>query len=141
MPNKRGRGWGWGWGDGRLLIFRFLSRPPGAPFINFQEMIKYKNFSAAKWVFRLCFSFNLELHDFFCNVLFFDIQKLIWLIIFLDLLSLLICLILLIITLFLLASLRVCLLNLKLSISIKDLCLFSFITDIIGFFEIPTPVC
>ena len=43
---------------------------------------------------------------------------------------------LLILTLFLLASLRVCLLT----FTIKQLCLFfSFITAINGFFEIPTP--
>ena len=47
---------------------------------------------------------------------------------------------LLIITLFLLASLPVCLLTLRLSISIKHLCLFfSFISGINGFFEIPPP--
>ena len=46
---------------------------------------------------------------------------------------------LLIITLFLLASLLVCLLTLRLSISIKHLSLFWFITDINGYFEIPTP--
>ena len=46
------------------------------------------------------------------------------------------------IALFLLASLRVCLLSLRLSINIKHLCLYSsisFITDINGFFEIPNP--
>ena len=46
---------------------------------------------------------------------------------------------LLIITLFLLASLLVCLLTLRLSINVKHLCLFSLNTDINGFFEIPTP--
>ena len=47
---------------------------------------------------------------------------------------------LLIITLFLLASLLVCLLTLRLSINIKHLCLFfSFIADIKGYFAIPTP--
>ena len=46
---------------------------------------------------------------------------------------------LLIVTLFLLASLLVCLLTLRLSINIKHLSLFSFITDINGFFEIPSP--
>ena len=46
---------------------------------------------------------------------------------------------LLIITLFLLASLPVCLLTLRLSINIKHfVSLFSFITDINGLFEIPT---
>ena len=46
---------------------------------------------------------------------------------------------LLIITLFLLASLLVCLLTLRLSINVKHLCLFfSFITDINGFCEIST---
>ena len=47
---------------------------------------------------------------------------------------------LLIITLFLLASLPVCLLTLRLSINIKHfVSLFSFITDINGLFEIPPP--
>ena len=48
---------------------------------------------------------------------------------------------LLIIILFLLASLLtylLCLLTLRLSISIKHLCLFSFITDINGYFDIQT---
>ena len=45
----------------------------------------------------------------------------------------------LIMTLFLLASLLVCLLTLRLSNNIKHLSVFSFITDINGFFEIPTP--
>ena len=48
---------------------------------------------------------------------------------------------LLIITLFLLASLLVCLLTLRLSINIKTfrfMSPFSFITYIKGFFEIPT---
>ena len=44
-----------------------------------------------------------------------------------------------IITLFLLALLLVCLLTLRLSVNIKHLSLFSFITDINGFFEIPNP--
>ena len=59
-------------------------------------------------------------------MLFCIIRKLIWLIIYLDLLSLLICLIIfwLFLTLFLLASLLVCLLTLSLSINIKNLCLF-----------------
>ena len=47
--------------------------------------------------------------------------------------------ILLIINLFLLASFLLCLLTLRLSISIKHLSLFSFITGINGFSEIPTP--
>ena len=46
---------------------------------------------------------------------------------------------LLIITLFLLASRLVCLRTLRLSIKVKHLCLFSFITDINGFLEIPNP--
>ena len=47
---------------------------------------------------------------------------------------------LLIITLFLQASFLVCLLTLISSINIKHLCfLFSFITDINGFLEFPTP--
>ena len=46
---------------------------------------------------------------------------------------------LLIITLFLLALLLVCLLDLRLSIDIKHLCLFFLITNINGYFEIPTP--
>ena len=46
---------------------------------------------------------------------------------------------LLIITLFLLASILVCLLTLRLSINIKHMSLFSFINDIKGFFEIPPP--
>ena len=48
---------------------------------------------------------------------------------------------LLIITLFLLASLLVCLLTLRLSINIKHFPRFSFIADINGFkiFEIPIP--
>ena len=47
---------------------------------------------------------------------------------------------LLIITLFLLALLLACLLTLRLSINIKHLylSLFTFITDINGYFEIPT---
>ena len=45
---------------------------------------------------------------------------------------------LLIITLFLEPSLFVCLLTLRLSINIKHLSLFSFISDINRFFEIPT---
>ena len=45
---------------------------------------------------------------------------------------------LLIITLFLLASFLVCLITLRLSINIKHLSFFSFITNINGFFEIPT---
>ena len=44
---------------------------------------------------------------------------------------------LLIITLFLLGSLLVCLVTLRLSINIKHLSLFSFITDINRYFEIP----
>ena len=44
-----------------------------------------------------------------------------------------------IITLFLQALLLVCLPTLRLSINIKHLSLFSFITDINGFFEIPNP--
>ena len=44
---------------------------------------------------------------------------------------------LLIMTLFLLASILVCLLTLRLSINIKHMSLFSFINDIKGFFEIP----
>ena len=45
----------------------------------------------------------------------------------------------LIITLFLLASLLACLLILRLSINIKHVCLFSFITDINELFEVSTP--
>ena len=48
---------------------------------------------------------------------------------------------LLIITLFLLDSILVSLLTLRLSINIKHICLFvSFIADIKRFFEIPTPL-
>ena len=43
------------------------------------------------------------------------------------------------INLSLLPSLLVCLFTLRLIINIKHLSLFSFITDINGFFEIPTP--
>ena len=43
---------------------------------------------------------------------------------------------LLIITLFLLTSLLVCLFTIRLSINIKNLFLFSLITDINGYFEI-----
>ena len=46
---------------------------------------------------------------------------------------------LLIINVSLLDSLLVSLFTLRLSINIKHLSLFSFITDINGFFEIPTP--
>ena len=60
--------------------------------------------------------------------------------IYLDLLSLLICLILLIITLFLLASLLVCLLTLRLNINVKHLCLFFhpslILTDILKFRQV-----
>ena len=46
---------------------------------------------------------------------------------------------LLIITLFLIASLLVGLLTLRLSINIKHLSVFPFVTNINGFFEIPPP--
>ena len=46
---------------------------------------------------------------------------------------------LLIITLFLLALLLACLLTLRFSINVKHLSLFSLITSIKGYFEIPTP--
>ena len=88
------------------------------------------------------FFFQFRITWLFCNVLFCNIRKLIWLIIYLYLLSLLICLIIfwLLLILFLLAALPICLLTLSLSINIKSLCLsFSFVTNINGFFESPIP--
>ena len=89
----------------------------------------------------LIFFFQFRITWLFCNVLFCNIGKLIWFIIYLHLLSLLTCLILfwLLLTLFLLTSLLICLLTLSLSINIKRLSLFSFFTDINGLFEVPTP--
>ena len=74
------------------------------------------------------FSFNLTFLFNRITWLFCNIRMLIWLIICFDLLSLLIVDMfdtLLIITLFLLASLLVCLLTLRLNINIKHLCPFS----------------
>ena len=72
------------------------------------------------------FLFQFRITWLFGNVLFGNIQKLIWMIIYLDLISLSIRLILfwLLLNLFLLAPLLVCLLTLSLSINIKHLCLF-----------------
>ena len=70
--------------------------------------------------------FQFRITWLFCNVLFCNIRKLIWLIIYLHLLSLLICLIFfwLLLTLFLLASLLICLHTWSLSINIKHFCFF-----------------
>ena len=82
--------------------------------------------------------FQFRITWLFCNVL-CNIWKLIWLIIYLHLLGLLICLIpfWLLLTLFLLASLLICLLTLSLSINIKHLYLFihslPILTDILKF--------
>ena len=82
------------------------------------------------------FSLNLELGDFFVFFEIFEnlldyLLRFTW---FIDMFDTL-----LIITLFLLASLLACLLTLRLSINIKHLSLFSFVTDINGYLEIPTP--
>ena len=85
------------------------------------------------------FFFQFRITWLFCNVPFCNIRKLIWMIIYLHLLSLLICLILfwLLLTLFLLALLLICLLILSLTINIKHLCLFfhslPILTDILKF--------
>ena len=94
------------------------------------------------------FSLNLGLRDFFVMCFFFNIRKLILidylfrLTQFLDIFDTI-----LIITLFLLASLRVCLLTLRLSINIKHLCLFfhllPILTDFLKFNKNlrPVPLC
>ena len=97
--------------------------------------------------FLVCviFFFQFRITWLFCNVLFFNIWKLIWLIIYLDSLRLLICLLVfwLLLTLFLLASLLVRLLTLSLSINIKHLCLFfhslPILTDFFKFWPSPPP--
>ena len=95
-------------------------------------MMKYNFLFCGKisfFVYVIFFQFKITW--FFCNVLFCNIRKLIWLITYLDLLSLLICLILFWLLLFLLVSLLVCLLTLSLSFSIKHLCLFFHLLPIL----------
>ena len=83
------------------------------------------------------FFFQFRITQFFCNGLFCNIGKPIWLIFYLDLLSLLICLYALLIILII-----ICLPTLRLSISIKHLCLFfhwlPILMDILKFWP-PSP--